>query len=289
MKKSTIFCAALALAVAAISTGCKETQDDNPVLKTHEGTVTVDFLNAPAMQKLPIVLTADNQDGSLVLTGSQPDFGYAAAAAYQVQVSFTEDFADYYEIAQRFYDLSNINPLCKDVAEAVENLAGVRTDDDLPLAARRVYMRLHAFIPQHEEGTQYLSNAVYFESIAVAKGNLVVWLVGEPSGMWLRGGMNNWCNDGFEPKYQFMSAKERNTWELTEPITIAKGTEFKVADNAWKNINMGAGADATISIGKPYTLEQGSQTNLVMGEDFTGRAHLRLDGEKYILTLDKVD
>ncbi len=286
MKKSTIFCAALAL-TAALTTGCKETWDDNPVLKTHEGTVTVDFLNTPAMQQMPITLTADNQDGTFCLTASQPDFGYAAAAAYQVQVSFTEDFADYYEISQRFYDLSDINPLSKDVAEAIENLAGVRTDDDLPLAARRVYMRLHAFIPQHEEGTQYLSNAVYYESIAVAKGNLVVWLVGEHSGIWLRGGMNNWGNDGLEAPYEFISAKERNCWELPANVTIPKDTEFKVADSAWKVINLGAGADATVNISKPYTLAPDGG-NLVMGADFTGRVHLRLDGDSYILTLDEV-
>ncbi|MCM1036757.1 MAG: hypothetical protein NC406_05460 [Bacteroides sp.] len=285
MKKSTIFCAALAL-TAALTTGCKETWDDNPVLKTHEGTVTVDFLNIPAMQQMPITLTADNQDGTFCLTASQPDFGYAAAAAYQVQVSFTEDFADYYEIPQRFYDLSDINPLNKDVAEAIENLAGVRTDDDLPLAARRVYMRLHAFVPQHEEGTQYLSNAVYYESIAIAKGNLVVWLVGEHSGIFMRGGMNEW---GSPAEWEFVSAADRNTYEIPGTVTIAKGTEFKVADSGWSSINMGAGADATVNIGKPYTLNGGDNPgNLVMGADFTGRAHLRIDGESYILTLDEV-
>jgi len=282
MKKLSIFCAAL-VAVATLTTGCKETWDDNPVLKTHEGTVTANFLNNPAMQQMPITLSPDNQNGSFVLTASQPDFGYAAAAAYQVQVSLTEDFAKYFEISQRFYDLSNVNPLNKDVAEAIENLAGVRSDDDLPLAARRVYMRLHAFVPQHPEGTQYLSNAVYFESVAVSKGFFVAWLVGEHSGIYLRGGMNEWTAPA---AWEFISASDRNTYEVKN-VTIADGTEFKVADAAWGAINMGAGdAGSDIEAGKPYNLNTGNNPgNLKMKGDFSGRAVLRVDGEEYILTL----
>ena len=43
----------LSVAVCSIALGfssCSETWDDNPVLKTHEGVKTANFLNYPAMQ-----------------------------------------------------------------------------------------------------------------------------------------------------------------------------------------------------------------------------------------------
>ena len=119
-----------------------------PVLKTHEGVKTANFLNYPAMQDQTIMLTSDNEEGTFHLTCSQPDFGYAAFAAYRVQCSLTEDFQKYEEISRDFYNCAQINPLNKDVAAALEYLSNVKTEEDLPLPYQKLYMRLRAFIPR---------------------------------------------------------------------------------------------------------------------------------------------
>ena len=299
MKKISIFCAAL-VATAALS-GCTETWDDNPTLKTHEGVVTANFLNQPVMQNMPFVITEANREGSFHLTCSQPDFGYAATAAYQVQVSLTEDFATMIELAQRYYDCSQINPLNADIASALETLSGVKTEADLPVAPTRVYMRLKAFVPQNEEGTTYLSNPVYFESVSC--DYLAIWVAGIPVNIYLRGAMNGWGAEAGPDAdtagpWQFQTGPDENTWIIPE-VTINQqtpnddgvlvDTEFKVADAAWDALNLGWGDQGQVlEVGVPYALNpgDGDPGNLKINKDFTGMAHLRLDGTTYILTLE---
>ncbi len=117
-----------AFAAALGFTACNETWDDNPVLKTHTGEIKADFLNNPVLQDQVIMITNDNKEGTFHLTCSQPDYGYAAVATYKVQCSLTEDFANYEEIAQSFYDCSEINPVNADVAAAIYYLSGVKAD-----------------------------------------------------------------------------------------------------------------------------------------------------------------
>lgn len=276
----------LTLAVGSIALGfssCSETWDDNPVLKTHEGEKTVNFLNNPAMQDQTILLTDANKDGTFHLTCSQPDFGYAAIATYKVQCSLTEDFAKFEEISQVFYNCAQINPVNGDVAAAIEKLSGVKTEDDLPLPYQKLYMRLHAYIEQSEANTQYLSNVVSFAGVSA--DYLAIWVSDVPVNIFLRGGMNNWGNDGLDgTEWQFLTGSEENTW-VTGVVTIPGGTEFKVADGQWGPINLGAG-DPTITPGEAYNLAASDAGNIKINEDFTGIAHLKLEKGNYILTLD---
>lgn len=272
--------AACSLALGFVS--CDETWDENPVLSTHEGVLTADFLNAPAMQDQTIMLTEANKDGKFHLTCSQPDFGYAAIATYKVQCSFTEDFAQYEEISQAFYNCAEINPVNKDVAAAIEKLAGVRTDADLPLPYQKLYMRLRSYVEQNEENTQYVSNVVSFANVSA--DFLAIWVSDVPVDIYLRGGMNNWGNDGLTADWQFKTGTEENTW-VSPVVTIPAGTEFKVADSAWGSINLGAG-DPTIMPGDSYGLAASDAGNIKMGADFTGVATLRLEKGNYILILD---
>jgi hypothetical protein len=274
----------LMFAVAAVALGfssCKETWEDNPVVKTHDGVATASFLNNPVMQDQPIMLTEDNQDGNFHLTCSQPDFGYAAVATYKVQVSLTEDFANYQEIDQAFYDCSQVNPMNSDVAAALEKLSGVKTEADLPLSYQKLYMRLRAYIEQTESNTTYLSNVVSFS--AVSCDYLAIWVSDVPANIYLRGGMNDW---GASEAYQFVTGPDENTWVVYN-VTIPGGIEFKVADATWGSINLGSGDDWNVYPGVPYELSGGdSPGNLYMTEDFTGKAHLSLTKGVYTLTLD---
>lgn len=280
MKKILLSAAVCTLALGFSS--CSETWDDNPVLNTHEGEKTANFLNNPVMQDQTIMLTNGNKEGTFHLTCSQPDFGYAAVATYKVQCSLTEDFAKYEEISQDFYNCAEVNPVNGDVAAAIQKLSGVKTEADLPLPYQKLYMRLRAFVAQSESNTQYLSNVVSFAG--VSSDYLAIWVADVPVNIYLRGGMNNWGNDGLTAEWQFATGAEENTW-VTPVVTIPAGTEFKVADSSWGSINLGAGAPQIVA-GEEYALAAADAGNIVMSADFTGVAHLKLEKGNYILTLD---
>lgn len=280
MKKILLSAAVCTLALGFSS--CSETWDDNPVLNTHEGEKTANFLNNPVMQDQTIMLTNGNKEGTFHLTCSQPDFGYAAVATYKVQCSLTEDFAKYEEISQDFYNCAEVNPVNGDVAAAIQKLSGVKTEADLPLPYQKLYMRLRAFVAQSESNTQYLSNVVSFAG--VSSDYLAIWVSDVPVNIYLRGGMNNWGNDGLTAEWQFATGADENTW-VTPVVTIPAGTEFKVADSSWGSINLGAGAPQIVA-GEEYALAASDVGNIVMSADFTGVAHLKLEKGNYILTLD---
>lgn len=279
---------ALAIATAAISlTGCGETWDDNPRLDGHEGVAYADFLNPPVMQNTQVMITSENNTGSLHLTCSQPYYGYAAAATYHVQVSLTKEFTEYKELTQDFYDCSQINPVLSDIASAIETLSGVKTEADLPLPYRPLYVRLRSWISQSPDNTEYLSNVVAFN--AVACDYLAIWVAGQPANLYLRGGMNEW---GASEEYQFYTADEEYSW-ATNIVTIPNGTEFKVADSSWAPINLGWGTNGAgddtgdITPDEIYHLTWSENPgNLTMKGDFTGQAVLRLEKGNYTLVLD---
>lgn len=280
MKKYILSCAVIAVAMGM--TGCSETWDDNPVLVTHEGSPVVNFLNNPVMQDQEIMLTSSNATGTFLLTCSQPDYGYAAVATYRVQCSLTEDFANYYEIKQDFYDCANINPLNKDMARAVETISGVKKESDLPLAPRKVYVRLRAFVAQSPDNTEYLSNVVSFKGIGADYFN--IWLVGEKVDIYLRGAMNGW---GSPAEWQFEQDKDDNTWILKN-VSVEAGVEFKVADSAWGPLNLGAdGAVKTVSVGEKTVLFGGNDPkNLKLDKDFKGDVKLSLAGGNYYVLFE---
>lgn len=182
MKKLSILVAALA---AFVFTGCDEAKDDNPVLATHEEAIEAEFLNEPVMQNQYIDFTEADAAGSLHLTCSQPEgYGYAASARYQVQVSLTKDFADFRNVSDPFRLCSAIDPVNGDIAGALCELHGVKTEADLanvgyaPLYVRLkadIYTDLGAIVP----GTTYISNVVEFKHVKVSY--LAIIIPGQPS------------------------------------------------------------------------------------------------------------
>ncbi|MDE6650197.1 MAG: SusE domain-containing protein [Muribaculaceae bacterium] len=282
--KKLIYSLALA-AVALGFGGCKETWDENPVLKGHEGTLTAEFLNEPVMKDYPLMINDANKTGSMLLTCSQPDYGYAAVATYKVQVSLTEDFEQYQEISQAFYDCAQIKPVNGDIAAAIEKLAGVRSEEDLPLPYQPMYVRLRAYIEQSPENTEYISNVVSFDKVAA--DYLAIWVSEVPVNMYVRGSFNpNW--DALED-YQLMTGPEEDTWVSRKVITLEKDTQFKVADSSWSDAcNWGANSSsATVKIGENYTLKiSDNPGNLNVDEDFTGTVLVRKEKGNYILLLD---
>ena len=284
-----------AIAVAALGlSSCSETWDDNPVVKTHEGVKEASFLNNPVMQNMPIMITQANRDGNFHLTCSQPDFGYAAAAAYNVQVSLTEDFAKYKEIGQQFFDCSEINPLNSDVASIIEELAGVKSENDLPMPNHKVYMRLRAYIPQSEKNTTYLSNVVYFD--AVSADYLAIWVADVPVDLFIRGGVNDWNADvNADPNlpgpWQFVTGAVENTWILRN-VTIPANVSIKVSTASWGAPNLGGNAGEN---DESQMVQPGEEIEMTAGDnpghirlkvDFTGNVQLRLEAGEYFILFD---
>lgn len=264
---------------------CNETWDDNPVIKTHEGTLQADFLNTPTMQDQSLMITNDNKTGTLHLTCSQPDYGYAAIATYKVQCSLKEDFADFLEIDQAFTNCAQINPVNNDVAQALEKLSGVKTEADLPLPYQKLYIRLRAYVEQDPEHTEYISNVVSFNSISA--DYLAIWVADVPVNIYIRGGVNGW---GSDPSWQFMTGNEENTWVLNNVI-IPANDSFKIADSSW-GLNLGgnAGENENAQMIDPEgTVELTSGDNpghLRFKSEFKGNLTLRLEKGTYSLTID---
>lgn len=105
---------------------------------------------------------------------------------------------------------------------------------------------------------------------------------GQNSGIYMRGTMNNWGTS-----LQFLTTDVKNVWSVSG-INLAAGGEFKVADEGWSDINLGAykvdGNDQAITPGVKYTLESGGG-NIKIEDAFSGSATLTLKGGKYTLTL----
>lgn len=280
MKK--ILFSLFALAICLGFSSCKETWDDAPTLEGHQGTVYADFLNQPALQTQYLMITQENRDGYFHLTCSQPYYGYAAIVSYEVQVSLKEDFSEWEPINQIFYNCADINPSNGSVAAAIEKLAGVKTEADLPLEYQRVYMRLHAYIAQSKENTEYISNVVYFDNIGA--DYLAIWVADQPVNIYLRGGMNEW-----DTSWQFVTGPSENTWVYKNAV-IAGGTEFKVADSNWGALNLGAGDSNVVKPGELYEMNGGDNPgNCMIEEDFEGLVQLSYESGTYYLLLEPAE
>ena len=96
---------------------------------------------------------------------------------------------------------------------------------------------------------------------------------GQASGIYLRGGMNDW---GASSDFEFMTYSSENVWYIYD-VTIASGTEFKVADADWAAVNLGttqgAGAfDETSGTGILGLVDNGANINLA--QNFNGDLRL---------------
>ena len=108
---------------------------------------------------------------------------------------------------------------------------------------------------------------------------------GVGSGIYVRGGMNNWGNDGLEVAFEFMTSAYKNVWYLNSQ-NISAGTEFKVADAGWSEVNLGAnvsagGFDETSGTGILGLVSGGG--NITLAQNFTGNLRLVKVNDHYYL------
>jgi len=291
MKKITFLFAALASTMAF--TSCDESKDDHPVLEPNEGVIVENFLNTPEMSNMSVELSADNQANTIHMTCSQPSYGYAATVRYNVEVSFDKDFATPVvpdapvsaTLNTAFYDCSEINPTYGELATAMCNLLGIKNDKEIPTGYRDLYARLVANV-EVAGGADLYPNTTYQSNVVkLTRANctyLAIIVPGQPTGIFLRGGMNEW---GAPAEWEFLTTDVANVSRI-EYCKIPKGTEFKAADGNWASINLG-NSGAEFKVNEPYELLLDSNPgNLVMPVDFAGSVTLTFKAGKYTILFE---
>lgn len=100
-----------------------------------------------------------------------------------------------------------------------------------------------------------------------------------PVEIYVRGGMNNWGNDGFGEGTIMEDWKFKNTGENTYELAcqIEANVEFKIADADWGSVNYSADGVAPINDPMPWVYNAGNNTTLA--EDFDGIIYVMYDGE----------
>lgn len=291
MKKITFLFAALASTMAF--TSCDESKDDHPVLEPNEGVIVENFLNTPEMSNMSVEFAADNQANTIHMTCSQPSYGYAATVRYNVEVSFDKDFATPVvpdapvsaTLNTAFYDCSEINPTYGELATAMCNLLDIKNDKEIPTGYRDLYARLVANI-EVAGGADLYPNTTYQSNVVkLTRANctyLAIIVPGQPTGIFLRGGMNEW---GAPAEWEFLTTDVANVSRI-DYCEIPKGTEFKAADANWDSINLG-NSGAEFKMNEPYELLLDSNPgNLVMPVDFAGSVTLTFKAGKYTVLFE---
>ncbi len=174
MKKLSIFFACL-VAVLGLSS-CQEDTDpqyQNP---------TQFVLNTPALANQLYELS---EDGTIDLSWSQPDYGYAATAKYKVQISLDGVDSTYVECNTE-YKTCYAQVKASEIAEAICILRGIESEDDYTdEPARKVWVRIHSYI-SGIEGSDIVSNAVVLNQVKE------YCAIQSPGYIYLIGNVGNW-------------------------------------------------------------------------------------------------
>lgn len=160
--KNIIKSALLVVMSLTLMTACSDDNDSNPSIQTP----TEFKLNTPALVNTPIDLANSSK---IMLTCSQPNYGYTASVQYTVQVATDENMTDAVELSET----SNSAKVAIDAASLASTLTNIyvekgKTEADFPMEVK-AYFRLKANIVTSNgnvvEGTEILSNVVSLNNI----------------------------------------------------------------------------------------------------------------------------
>ena len=146
-------------------------------------------LNTPAMAQQYYQLTPE---GVIDLDWSQPDWGFAAAAKYQVQMSLSEDFTTpAVEGAEAFYTIDGEFSTCNATVPMAQVATGLcvlnnikKEEQYVDQPAGKVYFRVIGYIPQVEKSEIY-SNIICLDQVkgyCAVQSPGKIYLVGAPEG-----------------------------------------------------------------------------------------------------------
>lgn len=160
--KNIIKSALLVVMSLTLMTACSDDNDSNPSIQTP----TEFKLNTPALENTPIDLANSSK---IILTCSQPNYGYTASVQYTVQVATDENMTDAVELSET----SSSAKVAIDAASLASTLTNIyvqkgKTEADFPMDVK-AYFRLKANIVTSNgnvvEGTEILSNVVSLNKI----------------------------------------------------------------------------------------------------------------------------
>ena len=160
--KNIIKSALLVVMSLTLMTACSDDNDSNPTIQSP----TEFKLNTPALENTPIDLANSSK---IILTCSQPNYGYTASVQYTVQVATDENMTDAVELSET----SNSAKVEIDAASLASTLTNIyvqkgKTEADFPMDVK-AYFRLKANIVTSNgnvvEGTEILSNVVSLNKI----------------------------------------------------------------------------------------------------------------------------
>lgn len=160
--KNIIKSALLVVMSLTLMTACSDDNDSNPSIQTP----TEFKLNTPALENTPIDLANSSK---IILTCSQPNYGYTASVQYTVQVATDENMTDAVELSETSSS-AKVAISADLLASALTNLylAQGKTEADFPMDIK-AYFRLKANIVTSNgnvvDGTEILSNTVSLNNI----------------------------------------------------------------------------------------------------------------------------
>lgn len=160
--KNIIKSALLVVMSLTLMTACSDDNDSNPTIQSP----TEFKLNTPALQDTPIDLANSSK---IMLTCSQPNYGYTASVQYTVQVATDENMTDAVELSETSSS-AKVAINADLLASALTNIyvEKGKTEADFPMDVK-AYFRLKANIVTSNgnvvEGTEKLSNVVSLNKI----------------------------------------------------------------------------------------------------------------------------
>ena len=160
--KNIIKSALLVVMSLTLMTACSDDNDSNPTIQSP----TEFKLNTPALANTPIDLANSSK---IMLTCSQPNYGYTASVQYTVQVATDENMTDAVELSETSSS-AKVAINASSLASALTNIfvEKGKTEADFPMDVK-AYFRLKANIVTSNgnvvEGTEILSNVVSLNKI----------------------------------------------------------------------------------------------------------------------------
>ena len=235
--KNIIKSALLVVMSLTLMTACSDDNDSNPSIQTP----TEFKLNTPALVNTPIDLANSSK---IMLTCSQPNYGYTASVQYTVQVATDENMTDAVELSETSSS-AKVAINASSLASALTNIfvEKGKTEADFPMDVK-AYFRLKANIVTSNgnvvEGTEILSNVVSLNKIhllfSLPPVNLpshIYYLVGKLQG-W--SDKNKTCLLYAETA---MVQSYTTQWNDDANLKIWLGSDFVNWDNAYGTANDG--------------------------------------------------
>ena len=187
--KNIIKSALLVFMSLTLMTACSDDNDSNPTIQSP----TEFKLNTPVLENTPIDLANSSK---IILTCSQPNYGYTASVQYTVQVATKPDMSDAVELSETSSS-AKVAVNASLLASALTNLyvEQGKTEADFPMDVT-AYLRLKANIVTSNgnvvDGTEILSNTVSLNKIHLLFSLPPVYL---PSHVYIVGNFCDWKFD----------------------------------------------------------------------------------------------